>query len=513
MCRGECDITSVSSDDSSSNASGNSNNNTNNNNVKAAASVAAASVIATTTSYEKGRAEDGCTIHGSLRPKYQQQQHNEQEQQLQPTNPPLRPAIIGIQGTWYDATRFAKHHPGGDIIYEFHNQDGTAQFLAYHSVKILERYKLPIASTRNGGTYDFDADQPGKSRMQGAWMKLNEKFEREGRYQTPLSFLYSRIAILILCLVGAISMIRVYVNSNQTNFFAFVLGAACLACIWQQSGFLMHDTMHNHILHDRKGDQRLGYIFGNILLGVSGTWWRDEHNEHHVFTNALVEGVGPADPQMIEDVWIQDERLVPYFVQSTVKFILEFQQFYFVPALVIVGLLPIKIDAIVHSGRFLPDVIGLTLHITWVGTILSLLPSNLERVAFYFLANCVSGCLGIQLLVSHYAKSWVEKETTKEAGSWARRQAEAVMDITCPTWLDWFHGGLHIHSVHHMFPRMCRCHYREVYDDIINLCEEHGVQLDRFSWFEAIGRCVHHFSTIKDKAAGTTWSLNAKKVE
>ncbi|KAL3937165.1 MAG: hypothetical protein SGARI_002260 [Bacillariaceae sp.] len=430
--------------------------------------------------YTKGRSDDGTVIHGSLRPR---------------RDPKQSPAIIGIQGKWYDATKFAAHHPGGDIIYEFHNRDATAQFLAYHNVKLLERYKFSVK-----GEYEFDFDAPGGSKLQGAWMKLNQKFQAEGRYEpTPLSFLASRVAILVAAFVIMFSMIHVYRGSQ--NWLAFLLAAICMATIWQQSGFLMHDTMHNHMFHDRKKDGRAGFIFGNVILGVSGQWWRDEHNEHHVFTNTLVEGVGPADPQMIEDVWIQDERLIPYFVQCTVKFILEYQQYYFVPILIIVGLFPIKVDAITHTTRYWTDYWGLAMHVAWVGGTLFLLPSAKERLIFYVIANFYSGCLGIQLLVSHYAKPWADKEDTKDAGSWAGRQVEAVMDITCPEWLDWFHGGLHIHSVHHMFPRMCRYHYRAVYDDILTMCDEHGLPVDRSPWFEAIGRCVQHFSTIKVNAA------------
>jgi delta8-fatty-acid desaturase len=439
----------------------------------------------TTTYYSKddfarGRADDGAVIYGSLRPKY---------------IPKQSPAVIGIQGKWYDATKFAAHHPGGDIIYEFNRKDATAQFLAYHSFKILEKYKLPLK-----GEYDFDDNAPGGSSLQGAWMKLNAQFEGEGRYDpTPLSWLAKHVAILVVCFAVMFPSIRVY--NEYGSILAFTVGAMCMAMIWQQSGFLMHDTMHNHMFHDRKKDARAGFIFGNILLGVGGRWWRDEHNEHHVFTNAIVEGVGPADPQMIEDIWIQDERLVPYFVQCTVKFILEYQQYYFVPILIVVGLFPIKVDAITHTTRYWEDFVGLGLHIAWVGGTISLLPSSKERAIFYVLSNMFSGCLGVQLLVSHYAKPWVDKVDTKDAGSWAGRQVEAVMDITCPIWLDWFHGGLHIHSVHHMFPRMCRSHYRAVYDDIMQMCEEHGLPVDRSPWLEAIGRCVQHLSTVKDKVA------------
>jgi acyl-lipid Delta6-acetylenase / acyl-lipid (9-3)-desaturase len=428
--------------------------------------------------YVLGRADDGTEIFRSLRPKYE---------------PKTSPVIIGIQGTWYDATKFAAYHPGGDIIYEFHQKDATAQFLAYHDPKILERRcKLTTC-----GSYEFDESAPGGSKLQGAWMKLNAKFETDGRYITPLSFLWSQIAILVTAFAGMFSMIYLF---NQTqSYLSFFFGAMCMAAIWQQSGFLMHDTMHNHILHNRKGDQRLGFFFGNILLGVSGRWWQDEHHEHHIFTNTVVDGVGPCDPQLVEDVWIQDERLVPFFVQSTVKFILEYQKYYFVPILVITGLFPIKIDAIVHTGRHVADMFGLALHILWVGGTLALLPGVKERVAFYLLANSASGCLAIQVLVSHFAKPWVEKEDTKHPASWAQRQVEALVDITCPPWLDWFHGGLHIHSVHHLFPRMCRCHYREVYNDVLSMCKEHGSEVDRSSWLQAITRCVRHLSTIKNK--------------
>ncbi|KAG7345299.1 fatty acid desaturase [Nitzschia inconspicua] len=437
--------------------------------------------------YTQGRANGGVRITGSLRLK-------------QDPNIPAQ-CIIGIQGTWYDTTKFAAHHPGGDILYEFHHLDATAQFLAYHDSQLLKkRIKLP-----KRGTYQFDAKAPGGSTLQAAWMDLNEKFEREGRYTTPISFLWSRVAILVIAFAGVFSFIHLY-NATK-SYGAFVVAATCMAALWQQSGFLMHDTMHNHIFHDSKKDHILGFLFGNVLLGASGQWWRDEHNEHHVFTNTVVAGVGPADPQMVEDVWIQDKLLIPFSIDAVRDFVLEYQQYYFVPMLVVVGLLPVRVDAIVHTGRYVTDICGLALHITWVGGLLWLLPTVMERVIFYALSNCIAGCLGIQLLVSHHAKKWAEKEDIKEVGAWAEHQIAAVIDITCPTWLDWFHGGLHIHSVHHLFPRMCRCHYREVYDDILSMCEKHGSPVDQSGWIETIARCVQKLSTIKDSAKG----INGRK--
>lgn len=436
--------------------------------------------------YTLGQAVDGVTIVGTIRLK--------RPLLAEPNNKNPPPCTIGIRGVWYDAAKFAAHHPGGDIIYEFHQKDSTAQFLAFHDPKILtQRIKLAVI-----GSYDFDKHAPGGSTLQGAWMKLNDKFEQEGRYTTPISFLWSRVGIIVAAYGSALVFFHLYLTTQ--SYVAFFAAAMCMASIWHQSGFLMHDTMHNHIFHDRKRDSKLGFVFGNVLLGVSGRWWRDEHNEHHVFTNTVVEGIGPSDPQMAEDVWIQDQSLIPFFAQNTIKFILEYQQYYFVPLLMVVGLLFVKVDAITHSGRFLVDILGLAIHIAWVGCTIWVLPTGMERFVFYVLANGASGCLGIQLLVSHHAKPWQEKEKTKQAGSWAHRQIEALIDITCPLWMDWFHGGLHIHSVHHLYPRMCRCHYRAVYDEILTMCKEHGSPIDRSGWLETIARCLTHLSTITNKA-------------
>lgn len=35
------------------------------------------------------------------------------------------------------------------------------------------------------------------------------------------------------------------------------------------------------------------------------------------------------------------------------------------------------------------------------------------------------------------------------------------MDIDCPEWLDWLHGGLQFQAIHHLFPRLPRHNLRK----------------------------------------------------
>ena len=46
------------------------------------------------------------------------------------------------------------------------------------------------------------------------------------------------------------------------------------------------------------------------------------------------------------------------------------------------------------------------------------------------------------------------------------------MDVDCPTWLDFVHGGLQFQAVHHLFPRIPRHNLRRAQKYVREFCEE-----------------------------------------
>jgi fatty acid desaturase len=258
----------------------------------------------------------------------------------------------------------------------------------------------------------------------------------------------------------------------------------------------MHDTMHNHIFHSRKIDQGLGWLFGNVLLGISRKWWRDEHHEHHLFVNSLIEGENATDPQMKEDVWVQDMRVASFSFSKMSpllqRFVARFQHLYVLPVLVLAGPYAIKNASFQRETQPF-EIAGLVLYFVWVGSLLSMLPTWQEAFIFYATSMVCLGVLSIQLVISHYTKPWTDKHTRR---GWARYQIESVLDIWCSPYFDWFYGGLHIHSVHHLFPRMGRCYYRQVHPEIVQLCVDHDVELEIVSFYEGVVACINHFKDI-----------------
>jgi delta8-fatty-acid desaturase len=52
---------------------------------------------------------------------------------------------------------------------------------------------------------------------------------------------------------------------------------------------------------------------------------------------------------------------------------------------------------------------------------------------------------------------------------------KSSMDVDCPTWLDWIHGGLQFQAVHHLFPRVPRHNLRKAQVLTQKFCEETGI--------------------------------------
>lgn len=404
---------------------------------------------------------------------------------LRPVLPENDKVLVGVRGNWYDVTSFVPHHPGGDVLLDFAGRDATAQFTAYHTGSVLAKRK-PV------GTYDWDEDAPGGDAMEGDYFKLAARFRKLGYFEPSMAWTAQCMARAFGFL--GLSLYCVLRLREHHSWPVFVLGAVALAGFWQQSGFLMHDCMHNHHFQNRKLDQACGWFFAAVCFGVSGRWWRDEHNEHHLFTNTLVKGVGKSDPQMGETVWCQNHKLFPFFNQLVLRAILKIQHIIFIPILIFIGPISIKVDSIVSENR--PwEFFGIFLHFLWTGALVASFPVLSHGVLYWYIASCCVGVLEIQLLISHYTKPFEEKDTAKQIG-FARRQIAAVVDIECPSWMDWFHGGLNLHSPHHMFPRMNRKYYREAYPQILGLCKKHGVKLDSKSWFGCLVATLSHLKKM-----------------
>jgi sphingolipid 8-(E)-desaturase len=105
--------------------------------------------------------------------------------------------------------------------------------------------------------------------------------------------------------------------------------------------------------------------------------------------------------------------------------------------------------------------------------VLRTLPDWPTRIAFVVVSHVVTFPLHVQITLSHWGMSTTT--LSEENESFAQRQLRTTMDVECPAWLDWVHGGLQFQAVHHLFPRVPRHNLRRVRALVHEFCEETGV--------------------------------------
>lgn len=384
--------------------------------------------------------------------------------------------LIGIDGYWYDVTKFIPHHPGGNIITRFVGKDASAVFHAFHKDSVL-KHRKPYMK--------LDSESVENDEVTQTFAELGNFFEKEGYFKTNYYWYALKFCITFTLLLTVVVCVAVYDSTMH-----LCIGSLALAAFWQQCGFFMHDFEHNHFTHNRRVDKWLGTFFGSVCFGVSGSWWRGKHFIHHAVTTCVDYETSFVDPQMVTPkIWAQNEKLWPFFQNKFSMLSIRIQHLTFLPLCVFVGRFAIlRASAMEETQTF--ERVALALHWFWVSTLLSYLPSWSEVFAFYSIAAFVQGVLHVQLLISHYAKSYHEIEEVSTTISWSQMQVESNIDITTPWWLDWFHGGLNFHLVHHLYPRMPRHNYRRATELVKAACQKHGLVYDHCGWFEAVSRTL-----------------------
>ena len=100
------------------------------------------------------------------------------------------------------------------------------------------------------------------------------------------------------------------------------------------------------------------------------------------------------------------------------------------------------------------------------------LPDWPTRVLFVVVSHATTMPLHVQITLSHWGMS------TSDLGageSFPQRQLRTTMDVDCPAWLDFVHGGLQFQAVHHLFPRVPRHNLRRLQALVKEFCADTGI--------------------------------------
>merc|ERR1711968_432464 len=129
----------------------------------------------------------------------------------------------------------------------------------------------------------------------------------------------------------------------------------------------------------------------------------------------------------------------------------------------------------------------LALFATWFSLMIYYcLGSWQERLAYLLLSHGITGLLHVQITLSHFAEDTYHGQAyNDDSDEWFRMQVKTTLNVDCPTWMDWFHGGLQFQVEHHLWPRLPRHNLRYASKLVRKFCEENNIHYHMPNWVEA----------------------------
>jgi delta8-fatty-acid desaturase len=118
------------------------------------------------------------------------------------------------------------------------------------------------------------------------------------------------------------------------------------------------------------------------------------------------------------------------------------------------------------------EILTLCMYWYWYALLLSYIPTNTQRFMYMFISYMVTMPLHVQITLSHFGMS---TEDYGPGESFPAKMLRTTMDIACPIWLDFFHGGLQYQAIHHLFPRMPRHQLRRASHFVKQFADEVGL--------------------------------------
>lgn len=325
------------------------------------------------------------------------------------------------------------------------------------------------------------------------------------------------------------------------------------------------DAGHTEITGDFFFDRTIGSLIAAFESGISLSWWTSQHDVHHVLPNhpehdpdIQLLAVFAFSPDFFHNVYSTFHEMVMPFDFVARSFV-SYQHLVFYPMMVVArfslfgksyyhvrrlcpplasadsvpapyesqgGLVPyfrncrgallLDVVHVPHQGhsrrrlvrhvhdpdRLLPPRPSRRLSDPRPGTKLHLLrlPATDEAS---------------QIVLSHSAQDNIDAGLYE---CFVHRQLRTTMDVACPAYLDFVHGGLQMQIAHHLFPRLPRAQLRKATVAIKKWCIENEVEFNEKSFTEGneqmygmlsdiAGQCRALVHTADKQAKGDGFAL------
>ncbi|KAM9897760.1 hypothetical protein OXX79_006696 [Metschnikowia pulcherrima] len=270
----------------------------------------------------------------------------------------------------------------------------------------------------------------------------------------------------------------------------YFLSALFIGTAWHQMTFIAHDAGHVSISHNYQIDNLFGMVIADWFGGLSLGWWKRNHNVHHLITNDPVHDPDiqhlpffAVSTRLFGDVYSTYYDKVLWF-DAFAKKVIPFQEYLYYPILAFGRFNLYRLSwthLILGQGprhgkaawfRYF-ELAGLSFFFFWFFYLLvGSIEGGWNKFMYIMVSHVATMLVHVQITLSHFAMSTADLGVSE---SFPSRQLRTTMDVDCPNWLDFLHGGLQFQAIHHLFPRLPRHNLRRAQPFVVDFCKEVGL--------------------------------------
>ncbi len=333
----------------------------------------------------------------------------------------------------------------------------------------------------------MSVSSPVSSVRPGGYAELATEIRMLGLLRPRPGFYAVLLAVDLVALAAVVSGMLLL----RDSWWAVLL-APVLAVVSTQIAFFGHDAGHRQITRRRVVSDALGLLSGNLLNGLSWTWWIAKHNAHHARPNDL-----DTDPDVRAGALVFDARQA-VGRRGVPGWLTRHQAWLFFPLLTLeaMNLHLSSVLALTRRGarhRVLEAVL-IGLHVVGYVSLLAVALTWQQAVVFVVVHQAVFGVyLGCSFAPGHKGMPVLSKEQSEDP---LLRQVLTSRNVRGGVFVDYALGGLNYQIEHHLFPSMPRANLRQAQRVVHRFCERRGVAYQETSAWSSYAAVLRHLHAV-----------------
>lgn len=300
---------------------------------------------------------------------------------------------------------------------------------------------------------------------------------------------YYRMKATVAGLLLAAGIAVVVIIANP---WVRLLDAVFLGFATTQVALLAHDSGHRQGFRGRRTNAVARYLLGNVLLGVSQSWWNTKHTRHHASPNHIDD-----DPDIqIPMVVFSSEQIAsrPRWLHPAIAF----QAFVF-PMLLPLQALNMRVNSITHlfsSAARKPWVEAgtLAIHAAFYAALLVWIGSWPLAIGFFLIHQATFGLYNSSVFAANH-KGMPLTDNGRRWG-FLYEQVLTSRNVRPHPFTDFWYGGLNYQIEHHLFPTLPRNNLRRAQGLVEQFCAENGISYYSTGLFRSYGEIFAHLHRV-----------------